>query len=78
MKNNLNKKLIERYSRQIVLKNVGVTGQKNICRKHKGDNPITLKLLKKNLNWNLIFNTDLKFQISYWDIIKMICLIIFL
>ena len=31
MKNNLNKKLIERYSRQIVLKNVGVTGQKNIC-----------------------------------------------
>ena len=31
MKNNLNKKLIERYSRQIVLKNVGVAGQKNIC-----------------------------------------------
>jgi len=31
MKNNLNKNLIERYSRQIVLKNVGVTGQKNIC-----------------------------------------------
>ncbi len=31
MKNKLNKNLIERYSRQIVLKNVGVTGQKNIC-----------------------------------------------
>ena len=31
MKNNLNKNLIERYSRQIVLKNVGVIGQKNIC-----------------------------------------------
>ena len=31
MKNNLNKKLIERYSRQVVLKNVGVIGQKNIC-----------------------------------------------
>ena len=31
MKNNLNKNLLERYSRQIVLKNVGVTGQKNIC-----------------------------------------------
>ena len=30
MKNNLNKNLIERYSRQIVLKNVGVNGQKNI------------------------------------------------
>ena len=31
MKNNLNKNLIERYSRQIVLKNVGTVGQKNIC-----------------------------------------------
>ena len=31
MKNRLNKNLIERYSRQIVLKNVGVVGQKAIC-----------------------------------------------
>ena len=31
MKNNLNKKLLERYSRQIVLKDVGVVGQKAIC-----------------------------------------------
>ena len=30
MKNNLNKKIIEKYSRQIVLKDVGVIGQKNI------------------------------------------------
>ena len=30
MKNSLNKNQIERYSRQIVLKNVGVTGQKKI------------------------------------------------
>ena len=30
MKNNLNKNHIERYSRQIVLKNVGVVGQKKI------------------------------------------------
>ena len=30
MKNILNKKLIERYSRQIVLKNVGPVGQKKI------------------------------------------------
>ena len=28
MKNILNKKLIERYSRQIILKNVGAIGQK--------------------------------------------------
>ena len=32
MKNILNKKIIERYSRQIVLKNVGVVGQKKICK----------------------------------------------
>ena len=31
MKNNLNKNHIERYSRQIVLKDVGVVGQKKIC-----------------------------------------------
>ncbi len=30
MKDNLKKNIIERYSRQIVLKNVGVTGQKKI------------------------------------------------
>ena len=30
MKNILNKKLIERYSRQIVLKDVGISGQKEI------------------------------------------------
>ncbi len=30
MKNNLNKKLLERYSRQIVLKDVGIKGQKTI------------------------------------------------
>jgi adenylyltransferase/sulfurtransferase len=32
MKNLLNKKLIERYSRQIVLKDVGIVGQKAICK----------------------------------------------
>ena len=32
MKNTLNKKLIERYSRQIVLKDVGPTGQKKIIK----------------------------------------------
>ena len=32
MKNILNKKLVERYSRQIVLKNVGPSGQKKIIK----------------------------------------------
>ena len=32
MKNTLNKKLIERYSRQIVLKNIGAIGQKKIIK----------------------------------------------
>ena len=32
MKNILNKKLIERYSRQIVLKDIGPTGQKKIIK----------------------------------------------
>ena len=32
MKNILNKKFVERYSRQIVLKNVGPTGQKKIIK----------------------------------------------
>ena len=32
MKNILNKKLIEKYSRQIVLKNVGPSGQKKIIK----------------------------------------------
>tara|TARA_Y100000590_G_scaffold360404_1_gene416680 strand:+ start:423 stop:1181 length:759 start_codon:yes stop_codon:yes gene_type:complete len=32
MKNNLNKNLIERYSRQIVLKDVGIVGQKSILK----------------------------------------------
>ena len=31
MKNTFNKKVLERYSRQIVLKDVGVIGQKAIC-----------------------------------------------
>ena len=32
MKNSLSKNLIERYSRQIVLKDVGVAGQKTIIK----------------------------------------------
>mgnify|MGYP003315779393 CR=1 FL=1 len=40
---------------------IDYSGQKYICGRPKGDNPITLKLLKKNLNWKLILNPDLNF-----------------
>ena len=32
------------------------SGPKYICGRPRRDNPITLKLLKKNLNWKLILN----------------------
>ena len=41
------------------------SGQKYICGKPKSNNPITLKLLKKNLNWKLILNPDLEFPEAY-------------
>ena len=41
------------------------SGQKFICGSPRSDNPITLKLLKKNLNWKLILNPDLEFPEAY-------------
>ena len=38
---------------------IDYSGQKYICGKPRGNNPITLKLLKRNLNWKLILNPDL-------------------
>ena len=46
---------------------IDYSGQKYICGKPKGDTPITLKLLKKNLNWKLIFNPDLNFPVAYMN-----------
>ena len=40
-------------------------GQKYICGKPDLRNPLTLKLLKKNLNWKLVLNPDLNFPESY-------------
>ena len=40
-------------------------GQKYICGKPDLKKPITLKLLKKNLNWNLVLNPDLNFPEAY-------------
>jgi len=39
--------------------------QKYICGKPNLDNPLTLKLLKKNLNWKLVLNPDLNFPEAY-------------
>ena len=40
-------------------------GQKYICGKPNLDNPLTLKLLEKNLNWKLVLNPDLNFPEAY-------------
>ena len=40
-------------------------GQKYICGKPNLKNPITLKLLKKDLNWKLVLNPDLNFPEAY-------------
>ena len=40
-------------------------GQKYICGNPRKDNPITIKLLKKNLNWKLILDPELEFPEAY-------------
>ena len=40
-------------------------GQKYICGKPNLQKPLTLKLLKKDLNWKLVLNPDLNFPEAY-------------
>jgi len=40
-------------------------GQKYICGKPDLKNPLTLKLLQKNLSWKLVLNPDLNFPEAY-------------
>ena len=40
-------------------------GQKYICGNPKKDNPVTVKLLKHNLNWKLILDPELEFPEAY-------------
>jgi len=40
-------------------------GQKYICGKPDLENPLTMKLLKKDLNWKLVLNPDLNFPEAY-------------
>jgi len=43
------------------------SGQKYICGSPTKEKPITVKLLKKNLNWKLIVNPDLAFPEAYMN-----------
>ena len=40
-------------------------GQKYICGNPRKDNPITVKLLKDNLNWKLVLDPELEFPEAY-------------
>ena len=42
-------------------------GQKYICGEPRKEKPITVKLLKKNLDWKLIINPDLSFPEAYMN-----------
>ena len=44
---------------------VDSNGQKYICGNPRKDNPITVKLLKENLNWKLILNPEIEFPEAY-------------
>ena len=46
---------------------IDYTGQKYICGEPRKDKPITIKLLKKDLNWKLVVNPDLSFPEAYMD-----------
>ena len=40
-------------------------GQKYICGNPKRDNPITVRLLKENLNWKLVLDPEIEFPEAY-------------
>jgi len=44
---------------------IDARGQKYICGKPDLNNPITIKLLKNDLNWKLVLNPDLNFPEAY-------------
>ena len=46
---------------------IDYSGQKYICGNPRKEKPITVKLLKKNLNWKLIINPDLSFPEAYMN-----------
>ncbi len=64
--------LVARVLSKIFKKEGGIilidhAGQKFICGEPREENPITLILFKKNLNWKLILNPDLVFPEAYMN-----------
>ena len=61
--------LVARLLSKIYKKNgivlIDYRGQKYICGQPDLKKPITVKLLKKNLNWKLVLNPDLNFPEAY-------------
>ncbi len=44
---------------------IDAKGQKYICGNPRKDDPITIKLLKENLNWKLLVDPELEFPEAY-------------
>ena len=44
---------------------IDASGQKYICGNPRKEKPITVKLLKKNLNWKLLIDPELEFPEAY-------------
>ena len=44
---------------------IDAKGQKYICGNPKTEKPITVKLLKNNLNWKLLLDPELEFPEAY-------------
>ena len=44
---------------------IDAKGQKYICGNPSNEKPVTLKLMKENLNWKLILDPELEFPEAY-------------
>ena len=60
-------KLLSKIFKQEGVILIDCSGQKYICGEPRKEKPITIKLLKKDLNWKLIINPDLAFPEAYMD-----------
>ena len=58
-------KLLTKIYKEDGLILIDYSGQKYICGSPKKKDPITIKLLKKNLNWKLIIDPEIEFPEAY-------------